>query len=53
MFEIILGVFCLIIGFLILDHNREFAMPRGLDVVPAILILMGVAAVAAGVFRIV
>lgn len=52
MIEIVVGVIMLVIGLLILDHNREFAMPQVLDLIPAIFVVFGAVAIAAGVFRI-
>ena len=49
---IVIGGLLLVVGFLMLDHNRQFAMPRSLDIPPAICILFGLGAVVAGVFQI-
>lgn len=52
MWTIIIGVLMLVIAFLIYDYNRNFFMPRSLDIVPAILGVVGAAAVTAGIFSV-
>jgi hypothetical protein len=52
MLVVFFGLFLLILGGIMLLHNRDFSLPRWLDVFPAIFITAGVISVIAGVFQI-